>query len=300
MTCRDVMTPDPACCQPGDTTAQAARLMREKNIGSVPVVTDQESKRLVGMVTDRDLALQVVAEGRDPRQVQVREAMSTDLVTCRAEDDYSRALETMARNQIRRIPVLDEDGLLIGIIAQADVARRSEAEKIGEMVEEISQPPRGSGMMNFRRWGGGGSGDRSSAATHTALIAGAAGLGAGLMYFFAPSRHGKGSGKTGEEERQQQQQQQPLFTAAGHPFEREQSRSGAAARMALGGIGDKSSAARIAFSIAGGGLVYYGLRNRSKVGQLATTAGLGLLARGILNRDIGWSQPAKLAGMLRG
>lgn len=139
--CAEVMTKDPVCCLPADTSARAAQLMREFDVGPIPVVESGETMKLVGIVTDRDLALKVVAEGRDPNAVKVEELMTREPVTCRAEDELQKAVGLMAERQLRRIPVVDEGGKIIGIIAQADVATRTEApEKTAGVVEEISKP----------------------------------------------------------------------------------------------------------------------------------------------------------------
>jgi len=134
------MTRNPVCAQPEDTVANVARLMKEKDIGPVPIVEDKISKKLLGIVTDRDLAIKVVAEGRDPKTTTVKEVMTKDVVTCRADDDIESTLAAMSRNQLRRIPVVDDSNMLVGIIAQADVATRmDEPEKTAEVVKEISQ-----------------------------------------------------------------------------------------------------------------------------------------------------------------
>ena len=139
--CSEVMTKDPSCCLRSDTVDKAAQLMKTEDVGPVPVVDDQSTKKLVGIVTDRDLAIKVVAEGRDARNTRVEEVMSSDLVTCRPDDDLQKALDTMGQNQIRRIPVVDDNGGIVGIIAQADVATRTEDPASTEdMVEQISQP----------------------------------------------------------------------------------------------------------------------------------------------------------------
>jgi CBS domain-containing protein len=138
--CRDVMTGDPVCCVPTDTAARVAKMMKSENIGSVPVCEDRHNKKLVGIVTDRDLALYVVAENRDANSTKVQDVMTRQPVTCCADDDIQRALDAMEKNQVRRIPVLDDGGHLIGIIAQADVAMRTDhPEKTAEVVEEISK-----------------------------------------------------------------------------------------------------------------------------------------------------------------
>ena len=138
--CNEVMTKDPVCCLPNDSVAKAAELMQSENIGSIPVIENGQSQKLVGIVTDRDLALKIVAEGRDPQTTKVEEVMTHNVVTCRADDDLQKALAAMANHQLRRIPVVDNDNRIVGIIAQADVATRvDEPEKTGEMVKEISQ-----------------------------------------------------------------------------------------------------------------------------------------------------------------
>ena len=139
--CKDLMTTNPVCCTPDDTAARVAKIMKTEDVGSVPVCEGRESRKLVGIVTDRDLAIQVVVAGKDPNSVKVKDVMTREPVTCRADQDLEGALEAMEKYQIRRLPVIDESGHLIGIIAQADVATRSnEPEKTAELVEEVSQP----------------------------------------------------------------------------------------------------------------------------------------------------------------
>jgi len=134
------MTRDPACVLPHDTVADVARLMKDKDIGPVPIVRERDSKELLGIVTDRDLAIKVVAEGLDPTTTRVSDVMTTNVVTCREDDDIDTALQAMSKNQLRRIPVVDDGNMLVGIIAQADVATRmNEPEKTGEVVKEISE-----------------------------------------------------------------------------------------------------------------------------------------------------------------
>jgi len=134
------MTRDPISAYPEDTVAQVARLMKEKDIGPVPIVSKNNATNLMGIVTDRDLAIHVVAEGRDPQKTLVRDVMTTDVVTCSADDDIELALDAMSTNQLRRIPVVNDDNMLVGIIAQADIATRMDKpEKIGEVVKEISE-----------------------------------------------------------------------------------------------------------------------------------------------------------------
>jgi len=118
----------------------AARVMRREDVGPVPVVNDEQSKQLIGIVTDRDLAIRVVAESRDPNHTRVSDVMTTTIFACRPDDDLSSAIKAMEEHQIRRIPVVDGDGRIAGIISEGDVAMRVYAPKMtGEMVEEISQ-----------------------------------------------------------------------------------------------------------------------------------------------------------------
>jgi len=139
MTCMDLMTDNPAYCLPSDTVVAAARIMRDEDVGSVPVVDGQQ--RLLGIITDRDVAVRVAAEERDARSTMVQEVMTRDLVTCRPDDPAQRALDLMAQHQLRRIPVVGDDRRLVGIIAQADIATRMDAPaRTAAVVEEISQP----------------------------------------------------------------------------------------------------------------------------------------------------------------
>ena len=139
-TCGDVMTKNPVCCHPDDTVAKAAKLMKSENVGSVPVVEDEKTRKLVGIVTDRDLALKVVAKALDAKATMVAAVMARKVVTCRAEDDVQKAVDAMSEHQLRRIPIVDGDNKIVGIIAQADVATRvNQPAKTAEMVKEISQ-----------------------------------------------------------------------------------------------------------------------------------------------------------------
>jgi CBS domain-containing protein len=138
--CNEVMTKDPVCCLPNDMVAKAAQLMKRENIGSIPVIENEQTRKLVGIVTDRDLALKIVAEGRDANSTKVETAMTRKVVTCRAEDDLQKALDAMSEHQLRRMPVVDNDNKILGIIAQADVATRvNQPEKTAAMVKQISQ-----------------------------------------------------------------------------------------------------------------------------------------------------------------
>ena len=138
MKIQDVMTRDPRCVTPETSAREAAQVMKDEDVGIVPVV---EGQRLIGVVTDRDLALRVVADGRDG-SATVRDVMSSGKIsTCRPDEDLDRAMETMAKEQVRRIPIVDERGSLVGIVAQADVVlKATDDRKAEKTVEQISEP----------------------------------------------------------------------------------------------------------------------------------------------------------------
>jgi CBS domain-containing protein len=131
----ELMTPNPCAIEADKPVAHAAKMMKEENVGLAPVV---EGDRLVGTLTDRDIVTRVVAEGKDPQTVPVREVASTDVVTIDPQQDLDEALRLMASNQVRRL-LVEEDGRLVGVVAQADIAREGKEKQTGELVEEISK-----------------------------------------------------------------------------------------------------------------------------------------------------------------
>jgi CBS domain-containing protein len=141
MKAQDLMTASPACCTPDDTVAQAARLMQQHDCGCLPVVEDTRSKRMAGTITDRDIAVRVVAEGKSS-DTRVRDAMSADPSCCRADDDVQTVERTMRERQVRRVPVVDAQNCCVGIISQADLARSSQLSdrEVERVVERISEP----------------------------------------------------------------------------------------------------------------------------------------------------------------
>lgn len=142
MQVKDIMTSDPACCVPGDTVQQAAQAMKENDCGLLPVVESEQSNRLIGLVSDRDLALRVLAQGRGP-DTPVRDAMTDGPDAAHPDDDIGRVEQIMTSSQVRRVPVIDQNGSVVGIVAQADLARARRGvsdRKVGEVVEKISQP----------------------------------------------------------------------------------------------------------------------------------------------------------------
>jgi CBS domain-containing protein len=139
--CSDVMTRQPICCEPSDAVTRVAEMMKQQDVGSIPVVDSQGSRRLVGIVTDRDLVTKIVAGRREVQSATVRDAMTANPATCGEDDDVNQAVSLMAERQVRRMPVVDRDGRLTGIIAQADVATRIHREsKTAELVEAVSEP----------------------------------------------------------------------------------------------------------------------------------------------------------------
>lgn len=122
--CSDVMTKDPSCCLPSDPVDKLAQLMRSQDIGPVLIIENEQTRKLAGIVTDRDLALKVVAEGRDPRLTKAEDVMTNKVMTVKADDDLKLALDMMTELQLRRIPVVDHSDRIVGILAQADVATR--------------------------------------------------------------------------------------------------------------------------------------------------------------------------------
>jgi CBS domain-containing protein len=134
-TIRDVMTHNPRSLESSSSAVEAARVMRDENVGLIPVV---EGDRLIGTVTDRDIAVRIVAEGKSPDRINVGEIASRELVTIDAAQELDEALRLMAKHQVRRLPVVEKDGKLIGIVAQADVAKHATSTQTGEVVEKIS------------------------------------------------------------------------------------------------------------------------------------------------------------------
>jgi CBS domain-containing protein len=140
MTCEEVMTPSPTCCRPEQTAVEAAELMQREDVGLVPVVSGDKAK-LIGVLTDRDIVLKVVAAGRDPRGTSVSEVMTNEPITCLPQESVESVMELMATRQVRRIPIVDKDGSIVGIVAQADIATRlGTPEETGQVVQAISEP----------------------------------------------------------------------------------------------------------------------------------------------------------------
>jgi len=142
MKCADIMTPDPKVCVPEDNVAVAIDLMWDFDCGSIPVVKDMKGKELVGMITDRDIAMHVVKHScMHPAQVKIGNCMSAPAVSCRSDEPLDKAIQLMGKRQIRRIPVVDQNGTCIGTISQADLLSRAvDIELVIDLLRQISVP----------------------------------------------------------------------------------------------------------------------------------------------------------------
>ena len=138
MKARDIMTQNPRVVTPETPVQEAARLMKTEDTGVLPVVDAESSRRLVGVITDRDIAIRVVADGMS--SAQVRDAMSTNPKSCRPDDNVKDVLQAMSDSQIRRIPIVDDGGAVVGIVSQADVVLEADGRRVEKTIEKISQP----------------------------------------------------------------------------------------------------------------------------------------------------------------
>lgn len=134
---RDIMTPDAACVSASDSVLDAAKRMSDLSVGALPICG--EDNKLKGMLTDRDIVVKVLAQGKDPRAVHAGELAQGEAVTIGADDDIEELLNTMSQHQVRRLPVIDGH-TLVGVVAQADVARALKEPKVGDLVEALSVP----------------------------------------------------------------------------------------------------------------------------------------------------------------
>jgi CBS domain-containing protein len=138
---RQVMTENPVCCLGSDSVSSVTQQMQIHDVGAMPVVADHETKKLTGIVTDRDIALRVVGADRAIKGTWVADVMTPNPVACHANDNIDLAIEAMSLNRVRRIPVVDDAGQLVGMLSQADVATRlHDTRKTADVVTEVSQP----------------------------------------------------------------------------------------------------------------------------------------------------------------
>ena len=139
MKARDIMTKNPTSVTPETSVREAAQLMKDRDVGILPVVESAGSRKLLGVVTDRDIALRHVAEGHSSPDCPVREAMSEGVKTAKPDDDVQDVMDVMGREQIRRIPIVDDRGELVGIVAQADIVLEADDRNAERTVEKISR-----------------------------------------------------------------------------------------------------------------------------------------------------------------
>ncbi|PYY06043.1 MAG: hypothetical protein DMG69_24545 [Acidobacteria bacterium] len=136
------MSRDPACCVLSDTAQTVAKILCDRSIGSMPVVADQRSRKLVGMITDRDLCCSVIAEGMDPKTTQIEKLITLAPLTCRDGENIEICERLMQEHQVRRIPIVDAEDRVIGIVSQADLALKDKPERVSKTVAEISKASR--------------------------------------------------------------------------------------------------------------------------------------------------------------
>jgi len=136
----DVMTPIPQCCTPDDSVIEVARVMAQHDVGAVPIVESQDTRRVLGILTDRDLVLRVVAEGRDPNEmVSVRDIMTNEIVSVSPEADTLYVEELMKEHQVRRVLVVDQHGSIVGIVTMSDLARATDETQLGDTEKGITE-----------------------------------------------------------------------------------------------------------------------------------------------------------------
>jgi CBS-domain-containing membrane protein len=141
---KEVMSENPVCCLPTDSAQAVAQIMCDKNVGAIPVVADQQSKQLLGVITDRDLCCKVMAGGLDAKSTTIEKFITQHAVTCRDGENVEKCERAMEQHQVRRIPVVDGKNCVIGIVAQADLALKGKPERVSKVVAEISRPDRAS------------------------------------------------------------------------------------------------------------------------------------------------------------
>jgi CBS domain-containing protein len=142
MKIKEVMSVNPACCTPKDTAQNVAKIMCDTNVGSLPVVADHQSRSLIGMITDRDLCCRILAHGLDGKSTTIQEFVTYNPAICRDGENIEKCERLMQEHQVRRIPVVDKDNQVIGIVAQADLALKDNPERVHKTVAEISKTTR--------------------------------------------------------------------------------------------------------------------------------------------------------------
>lgn len=140
MTVRDVMTASPACCTGATSLTEVAKLMARHDCGEIPVVQADGDRRPIGVITDRDIVVRTLAQGRNPADCTVAECMSKPVVSVSEDSALEECCDLMETHQIRRVPVVDGKGQLVGIVAQADIAMQASGRATAEVVKQVSQP----------------------------------------------------------------------------------------------------------------------------------------------------------------
>lgn len=136
---KDIMTKNPTCCTSDNSLQEAAKMMKDNDCGCIPVVENTDSKKPIGVITDRDIAIRTVAEGKNPMDLKVKDAMTSSVETVKVDSSVEDCCNLMEDKQIRRVVVVDNDGGCCGIVAQADVATKSTDNKTAEVVEKVSK-----------------------------------------------------------------------------------------------------------------------------------------------------------------
>lgn len=138
----EIMTHDPMCCTPEATLTETARMMKDCDCGAIPVVENQANRRPLGIITDRDIVIRAIATGMDPQKTKVGSCMTPSPVTVSPDDSVEDCIHLMEKHQIRRIAVVDNQGSLVGMVVQAQVARNTSSEETGELVKDVLKPSR--------------------------------------------------------------------------------------------------------------------------------------------------------------
>ena len=137
---RDIMTRDPQCVTANEMVGKVAKLMRDEDCGAIPVVAGESDKKIVGMITDRDIVVRVIAEGKNPSDVPVQVVMTKEIYSVKEDDSVESVFKVMSDRQVRRVPVVDKNNQLVGIVAQADIATESsDSQRVARTVQEISE-----------------------------------------------------------------------------------------------------------------------------------------------------------------
>jgi CBS domain-containing protein len=140
MRVQDLMTRHPVCCRMSDTAQSVAKILRDEDIGCVPVVSSEDSKRIEGVITDRDLCCSIIAAGLDPKTTAIGSFVTRNPVTCRPEQSLDSCARLMQVHQIRRVLIINRDMECVGIVSQADMARWEDGQRVHRTLEEISRP----------------------------------------------------------------------------------------------------------------------------------------------------------------